>query len=49
MLDEGKPDLVIAFHDDLSRSKGTVDMLAKAERAGVKTLRIEHTHVDEKS
>lgn len=42
MLDEGKPDLVIAFHDDLGRSKGTNDMLARAERANVPTRLVNH-------
>lgn len=27
MLNEGRPDLVLAFHDDLARSKGTRDMV----------------------
>lgn len=34
MLDTGI-DLVIAFHDDISRSKGTKDMIEKAIRSGV--------------
>lgn len=42
MLDEGKPDLVIAFHDDLGRSKGTNDMLSRAERANVPTRLVNH-------
>ncbi len=37
MLEEGKPDLVVAFHDDLSKSKGTADMLGQAEARGVPT------------
>ena len=35
MMDEGEPDLVIAFHSDISRSSGTADMLSVAERSGV--------------
>jgi hypothetical protein len=35
MLDEGKPDLVLAFHHDLSASKGTADMVRRATSAGV--------------
>ena len=35
MLDEGKPDLIIAFHNDISSSRGTADMLRRAERCGV--------------
>lgn len=35
MLEEGKPDLVLAFHPDLSRSRGTRDMVDRARKAGV--------------
>lgn len=35
MLDEGKPDYVVSFHDDLSKSKGTVNMIEQAKKAGV--------------
>lgn len=35
MLDEGCPDLVLAFHDDFENSKGTRDMVRRAERAGI--------------
>lgn len=42
MLDEGKPDLVLAFHDNLEHSKGTKDMVARAEKAGVKVKKISH-------
>lgn len=38
MLDEGKPDEVWAFHEDISSSKGTKDMVKRAERAGIPTL-----------
>lgn len=31
----GQPDLVLAFHDNLSESKGTRDMVQRAKRAGV--------------
>jgi hypothetical protein len=37
MLDTGV-DLVIAFHNDLSRSKGTADMIRRAIRAGITTV-----------
>lgn len=30
MLDSGKPDLVIAFHENLKESKGTSDMVKRA-------------------
>jgi hypothetical protein len=35
MLDEGKPDLVLAFHPDIENSKGTKDMVSRAKKAGV--------------
>lgn len=36
MLDEGKPDYVIAFHDDINKSKGTKDMINRTIKAGIK-------------
>lgn len=38
MLDEGKPDLVIAFPG----GRGTADMVRKARRAGVEVVEISH-------
>ncbi len=35
MLVEGKPDKVVAFHNDLSKSKGTANMIKQAKRLGV--------------
>lgn len=35
MLDEGKPDVVWAFTDDLAASKGTADMVRRARKAGL--------------
>jgi len=35
MLDEGKPDLVIAFHSDIENSKGTADMVRRARKANI--------------
>jgi hypothetical protein len=35
MLDM-KPDLVLAFHEDLSKSKGTSDTVREAQRRGIK-------------
>lgn len=35
MLDEGKPDLVLAFHEDIYSSKGTADMVRQARRYGI--------------
>ena len=37
MLDEGKPDLVMAFHNDLTNSKGTKNMLEISRKANVRT------------
>ena len=36
MLARGNPDLVLAFHDNLAKSRGTKNMLALAQRARVK-------------
>ncbi len=36
MLEMG-PDLVVAFHRDLSRSKGTANMLEQARKVGIRT------------
>lgn len=38
MLEEGNPDLVIAFHNDLPSSKGTSNMVGLANRAGVSVV-----------
>jgi hypothetical protein len=38
MIDIEKPVLVIAFHDNISRSKGTVDMLKRARYHGIRTI-----------
>jgi hypothetical protein len=38
MLDEGNPELVLAFHEDISQSIGTIDMVNRARRAGVKVI-----------
>ena|SRR5260221_10634670 len=35
MLKEGKPDLVLAFHNDIEHSKGTKHMVQIARKAGV--------------
>jgi hypothetical protein len=42
MLDAGKPDLVLAFHDDIEHSKGTKDMKNVAESAGIEVRVITH-------
>lgn len=35
MLDEGKPDVVLAFHTDPMLGRGTRDMVRRAEKAGI--------------
>lgn len=35
MLDEGKPDRVLAFHNNFAKSKGTADMVRRAEKAKI--------------
>jgi peptidoglycan/xylan/chitin deacetylase (PgdA/CDA1 family) len=42
MLDEGHPELVVAFHDNLPASKGTRDMVSRARIRGIKTVLVEH-------
>lgn len=42
MLREGKPDRVLAFHDDIDNSSGTADMVAQAIKAGKLVTIISH-------
>lgn len=35
MLDEGKPTRVLAFHNNISRSRGTKDMVNQARARGI--------------
>jgi len=35
MLEEGQPDVVLAFHEDIAESKGTRDMCIQAKKAGI--------------
>jgi len=35
MLDEGKPDLVLAFHTNIKNSKGTKNMINQAKKRGI--------------
>lgn len=35
MLNEGKPDIVLAFHSNIAKSKGTKDMIKAARNAGI--------------
>jgi hypothetical protein len=37
MLDKYRPELVVAFHNDLEHSKGTKDMLYRAKEQGFET------------
>jgi hypothetical protein len=45
MLEEGKPDLVVAFHDDIDNSKGTKDMKNKAKKAGLPVIIASHERI----
>ena len=38
MIDEGHPDLVVYFHDNLDGSKGTKDMVDRAMRINIPVL-----------
>lgn len=42
MITEGKPDLVIAFHDALTKSRGTAGCVKLAEDAHIQTWLIRH-------
>lgn len=35
MIDEGKPDLVVAFHNNIHQSRGTKNMLLQAAEQGI--------------
>lgn len=47
MLDEGKPDLVVAFYSNKAKSKGTANMVAQAIKAGVTVVEYEQEKYDE--
>jgi len=36
MIVEGKPDLVVAFHNNILKSRGTKDMVTQARRHGIR-------------
>lgn len=38
MLNEGKPDMVVAFHNDYLHSKGTKNMVEQALKRGLKVV-----------
>jgi len=40
MLDEGKPDLVLAFHTDIEKSRGTKNMVEQSKKRGIKVVLI---------
>ena len=40
MLDEGKPDLVLAFHTNIENSKGTKNMIEQSKKRGIKVVLI---------
>jgi hypothetical protein len=42
MVDEGKPDYLLAFHDKLVESRGTRSMLNAAKKAGIPCSEIKH-------
>jgi len=42
MLTEGKPDMVLAFHDNLALSRGTAHMVRIARQAGVLVKLVSH-------
>lgn len=46
MLTKG-PELVVAFHHDLSRSTGTADMLRQARRVAIRTLHFDGSRFDQ--
>jgi hypothetical protein len=35
MLDEGRPQLVLAFHENIAESRGTLNMIKQANKAGI--------------
>lgn len=43
MLEVGRPDWVVVFHDHLSKSRGTANVLAQARKVGLPTVVVSHT------
>lgn len=41
MIDEGKPDMVLAFHENINDSRGTKDMVTRARGVGIKVVIID--------
>lgn len=46
MLDEGRPNTVVYFHEDLANSRGTKDMVTRAQRAGLPIIGNPNCHMD---
>lgn len=44
MLDEGRPQIVYAFHDALHLSKGTLDMVRQSRKRGLTVRLFSHEH-----
>ncbi len=44
MLKEGKPDYILAFHDDIEGSKGTKNMIGLANKAGILVYLVSRCH-----
>jgi hypothetical protein len=42
MIEDGKPDEVFTFHDTLTQSKGTWDIVKRAKAAGIPVRHIQH-------
>lgn len=40
MLDEGNPTVVLACHEDIKNSKGTADMIRRAEKAKIRVVKL---------
>jgi hypothetical protein len=47
MFDSEQPELVIALHNDLAKSKGTADMVQYAESKGCEVWRITEANCDD--
>lgn len=45
MLDEGRPDLVVALHDNLSESRGTAHMVRISELANIPVYALTSTEI----
>ncbi len=45
MIDDGKPDLVVAFHDNLDASRGTKNMKTIAYKANINFAVVSHSGV----